>query len=69
MGGRSRGGNKAVRISTGKLLGYLCEERLGDDVRILLQARVADGDKSGHRRGEKTDLERVRAGKHTTRHR
>ena len=30
---------------------------MGDEVRILLQARVADGDKSGHRRGEKTDLE------------
>ena len=67
MGGRSRGGNEAVGISTGKLLGYyLCEEGLGDDVRVLLQARVADGDKSGHRRGEKTDLERVSAGKHTT---
>ena len=58
MGGRNRGGNEAVGISTGKLLGYyLCEERVGDEVRILLQARVADGDKSGHRRGEKTDLE------------
>ena len=57
MGGRGRGGDEAVGICTGKLLGYyLCEERVGDDVRILLQARVAEGDKSGHRRREKTDL-------------
>ena len=64
--GRSGGGDQAVGIGTGKLLGYLCEEGLGDDVGILLQARVAEGDKSGHRRREKTDLERVVTYKHTT---
>ena len=62
MGSRqSRGGNKVVGMSTGTLLGYL-HEGLGDDIRILLQVRVADG----HRRREKTDLERVGGCKHTT---
>lgn len=34
----------------GKLLGYLCKEGLSDYVGILLQALVADGNESSHRR-------------------
>jgi hypothetical protein len=47
--------DRCVQKSTGitvscvrELLGYLCEERLSDDVGILLQALIADGNKSGH---------------------
>jgi hypothetical protein len=66
LGRQTCGGNGAISIGTGELLGYLCEEGLCDDVGILLQARVADGDKSSHGRREKTDLEQVGACKNTT---
>ena len=59
MNSWKRGRSGTGGIGTGKLLGYLCEEGLRDDVGILLQARVADSDKSGHRRSKKTDLQRV----------
>ena len=41
LGKRNRDGNRMVGI--GELLGYLCEERLGDDVGILVQSWVAHG--------------------------
>ena len=41
LGTGTRDRNRMVGI--GELLGYLCEERLGNNVGILLQSRVADG--------------------------
>ena len=53
---RSYGVTGIVSIGIGKLLGYLCEEEVGGEVGILLQGRVADGDKGSHRRREKANL-------------
>ena len=41
LGRGTRDRNRMVGI--GELFGYLSEERLGDDVGILVQSRVADG--------------------------
>ena len=61
---KTRGVTGMVSIGIRKLLGYLCEEELGSDVGILMQGRVTDGDKGGHRRSKKANL---RAFKHITR--
>ena len=53
---RTWGVTGIVSIGVGKLLGYLCEEEVGGDVGILLQGRVADGDKGSHRGRKKANL-------------
>ena len=41
-----------------QLLRYLLEEKLGGDVWILLQVRIAEGDESSNRGREEASLER-----------
>ena len=65
---RVRGLNSTVGMGVGKLLGYLCEKRLGGNVGILLQVRIAEGNESSHRGREEASLEskRERASQKTT---